>query len=174
MTTGVAAALAVGNTNTTIAANGSPPSSKGSGSPPSISNNNTSVDKNASTAASSGSSNRLQFNRLANERKTVHVMSANINKDVTKRDRQILASYNHAAAGAGGAASPNNNGGTTGANTLANHGVGTNLTNMNFQHQHYLNNNDRQATLDYNMTTGRSHTNASSFLQKLSSKFSRR
>ena len=176
MTTGVAS-LAGNTNNIATTANGSPSSSsKGSGSPPSIAaadNNNTSMDKNAGTASAAVSGNRLQFNRLANERKTVHIMSANANKDVTKRDRQILASYNHAAAAGGDVGAANNTTGT-GANTLANHGVGTNLTNLNFQHQHYLNSNDRQATLDYNMTTGRSHTNASSFLQKLSSKFTRR
>ena len=175
MTTGVALA---GNTSTTTnnnnpttvstTANGSPPSSNGSASPPSLFTATNNTSSNAGPPVSGG--NRLQFNRLANERKTVHVMSANINKNVTKGDRQILASYNHAAAGAGAQAAGQ---GASGANTLAG-GVGTNLTNMNFQHQHYLNSTDRQATLDYNMTTGRSHTNASSFLAKLSSKFSRR
>jgi hypothetical protein len=107
-------------------------------------------------------------------------MSANINKDVTKRDRQILASYNNSAGGQGTNGGVSSGGGSSaspskvgGANTLT-RADGTNLTNMNFQHQHYLNSNERQGTLDYNMTTGRSHTNAGSFLQKLSSKFSRR
>ena len=114
------------------------------------------------TTASSASSNsnRLLFNRLATERKTVHVMSANLNKDVSKRDRQILASYNHATA----------NSSTAGTGAAA--AAATNLTNNNYQNN-FLNN---QSTLDYNgmMTTGRSQTNASTFLQKLSSKFTRR
>jgi hypothetical protein len=96
-------------------------------------------------------------------------MNANINKDITKRDRQILASYN-------------NQGGMNQQQQGAN-GAGTNLTNaLNYPNQHYLNSAvggggsgmGHQNTLDYNMTTGRSHTNAGSFLQKLSSKFSRR
>lgn len=87
-------------------------------------------------------------------------MSANINKDLqNKRDKQVLNSYNqaNAQASAGGGAvalGPNN---TLNSNTLS--------------HQSYL---PGQSTLDYTMTTGRNHTNAGSFLQKLSSKFSRR
>ena len=127
-------------------------------------------NQQSSTSNNNNNNSRLQFNRLATERKTVHVMNANINKDITKRDRQILASYN-------------NQGGMNPHQQAAN---GTNLTNaLNYPNQHYLNSaaggggggsgmGHHQNTLDYNMTTGRSHTNAGSFLQKLSSKFSRR
>lgn len=102
-----------------------------------------------------GSNNRLQFNRLAAERKTVHVMNANLNKDVSKRDRQILASYNN-----------NSGAGTVGLTAGGN--ANTNLTNA----QNYQNNYSGN---EYGMmSTGRSQTNASSFLQKLSSKFTRR
>jgi hypothetical protein len=132
--------------------------------------NNSMVAQNSPNVAVASTNiaanNRLQFNRLATERKTVHVMNANINKDITKRDRQILASYNQS-------------GGPNGPNSQQ---TNTNLTNQaqlhNYQNQHYLNNTASAIqggnTLDYNMTTGRSHTNAGSFLQKLSSKFSRR
>ena len=110
------------------------------------------------TNNASGSNNRLQFNRLAAERKTVHVMNANLNKDVSKRDRQILASYNNNNAGGGA--------GTVGSTSGGN--ANTNLTNA----QNYQNN---YAGNEYGMmSTGRSQTNASSFLQKLSSKFTRR
>ena len=133
--------------------------------------NQTTSSNNASPSLnhanqSSIANNRLQFNRLATERKTVHVMNANLNKDVSKRDRQILASYNHAAAAAASG---------TGANSASTAAGGaaqcTNLKNS-LHHQHYL--NSGQGTLDYNMLSGRSHTNAGSFLQKLSSKFTRR
>ena len=50
-------------------------------------------------------------------------MNANINKDITNRDRQILASYN-------------NQGGMNPHQQAAN---GTNLTNaLNYPNQHYL------------------------------------
>ncbi len=107
-------------------------------------------------SGTNGSNNRLQFNRLAAERKTVHVMNANLNKDVSKRDRQILASYNNNGSGTGTVGS------TSGGN------ANTNLTNA----QNYQNNYSGN---EYGMmSTGRSQTNASSFLQKLSSKFTRR
>lgn len=96
----------------------------------------------------------MQFNRLATERKTVHVMSSNINKEIqNKRDKQLLNSYNQStlASQASGAYT-----GTLNSNTLT--------------HQSYV---PGQSTLDYTMNT-RSNTNAGSFLQKLSSKFSRR
>ncbi len=120
-------------------------------------------------STTSNNNNRLLFNRLANERKTVHVMSANLNKDVSKRDRQLINSYNHAAAAANGGAP----GGTAGASGLNTTTGTTNLTNAHNYQNNFLNN---QSTLDYNgmMATGRSHTNASTFLQKLSSKFTRR
>ena len=116
---------------------------------------------NGSSAANS--SNRLLFNRLATERKTVHVMNSNI-KEVSKRDRQILASYNNSGTGTSGTGTLTNGGGA---------GVGT-LTSNNASNLHQTYAMGNPSTLDYNMTTGRSHTNASSFLQKLSSKFTRR
>lgn len=117
--------------------------------------NSPAITQNGSSTSTNG--NRLLFNRLATERKTVHVMNSNL-KDVSKRDRQILASYNQT--------------GATG--TMTNGATGTltsnNATNL---HNNYAGMGN-PSTLDYNMTTGRSHTNASSFLQKLSSKFTRR
>jgi len=103
-------------------------------------------------------SNRLQFNRLAAERKTVHVMNANL-KNVSKNDRQILASYN------------NNSG--TGVGSTNGAAATTNLTNVQNYQNNYLNNS---VANDYNgmLTSGRSQTNATTFLQKLSSKFTRR
>lgn len=108
----------------------------------------------------SNTNNRLQFNRLAAERKTVHVMNANL-KNVSKNDRQILASYNNSATTASGVGS------TSGATAT------TNLTNAQNYQNNYLNN---QSGNEYNgmLTTGRSQTNTSTFLQKLSSKFTRR
>jgi hypothetical protein len=137
-------------------------------SPPSQHITSSTYTPNTNGVSSSGANtnNRLLFNRLATERKTEHVMSANLNKDVSKRDRQILASYNNAAAGA----SPGSASGHANTNAAAN----TNLTSVYQQNNNqYLNN---QSTLEYSgmMTTGRSQTNASTFLQKLSSKFTRR
>lgn len=155
-------AVALAGNNSSISSNQTPGANSSvntAGSPPPslyTANNNNINSANTNTALPG---HRLQFNRLAAERKTVHVMNANINKDVTKRDRQILASYNQAAASAAGGAGA--------GGTLS--GVGTNLTNV-YPHNYQAG----QSTLDYNMTTGRSHTNAGSFLQKLSSKFSRR
>lgn len=135
--------------------------------------NQTTTSTNASPSVNNANqssivNNRLQFNRLATERKTVHVMNANLNKDVSKRDRQILASYNHAAAAAASGTGANS------ASTAAGGGGAAQCTNLKnaLHHQHYL--NSGQGTLDYNMLSGRSHTNAGSFLQKLSSKFTRR
>ena len=108
-------------------------------------------------------SNRLLFNRLATERKTVHVMNSNL-KEVSKRDRQMLASYNNSGTGTG----------TSGTGTLTNGGGAGTLTSNNASNLHQTYAMGNPSTLDYNMTTGRSHTNASSFLQKLSSKFTRR
>ena len=151
-----------------------------------VANNNTSINTSsnqqaaaaAAAAAAAGTSTRLQFNRLASERKTVHVMNANL-KDVTKRDRQMLASYNHggaagAASGAAGGAAAGGGGGGGHHHQLAG-ATGTNLAS--YPNQNYLNSAGGVMAghqLDYNMTTGRSHTNTGSFLQKLSSKFSRR
>ena len=104
-------------------------------------------------------SNRLLFNRLATERKTVHVMGSNLNKDLPKRDRQMLSSYNHATANTAGGMNPGATGTLGGTNTL--------------QQNYFNNTNMGPSTLDYN-STGRSHTNGGSFLQKLSSKFTRR
>lgn len=134
-------------------------STKQSGSPPSQ-HNAPYPQPGTSSAMANSVNNRLQFNRLAAERKTVHVMNANLNKDLSKRDRQIIASYNNSAQGQAGVGS------TTGAAAT------TNLTNAQNYQNNYLNN---QSTNEYNgMNSGRSHTNASTFLQKLSSKFTRR
>ncbi len=136
-------------------------SAKQNGSPPTQHNTSNSIyAPGTSTAAANSVNNRLQFNRLAAERKTVHVMNANLNKDLSKRDRQIVASYNNAPGAAGV--------GLTGGAAAT-----TNLTNAQNYQNNYLNN---QSTNEYNgmMNSGRSHTNASTFLQKLSSKFTRR
>ena len=136
-------------------------SSKQNASPPSQHITASTYQPGTSTNAANGANNRLQFNRLAAERKTVHVMNANLNKDVSKRDRQILASYNNSGPGSAGVGS------TAGAAAT------TNLTNAQNYQNNYLNN---QSNNEYNgmMNSGRSHTNASTFLQKLSSKFTRR
>ena len=109
--------------------------------------------------------NRLLFNRLATERKTVHVMGSNLNKDLPKRDK-VLASYNHTslatATGGGGGMNPGATGTLSGTTGLQSHNA------------YYNNSSMGPSTLDYNMSTGRSHTNGASFLQKLSSKFTRR
>lgn len=148
-------ALANNNNNMTT----SSISTKQSGSPPSQ-HNAPYPQPGTSSAMANSVNNRLQFNRLAAERKTVHVMNANLNKDLSKRDRQIIASYNNSAQGQAGVGS------TTGAAAT------TNLTNAQNYQNNYLNN---QSTNEYNgMNSGRSHTNASTFLQKLSSKFTRR
>ncbi len=132
-------------------------SSKQNGSPPSQHITTSTYAPVTSSQVPNASNNRLQFNRLAAERKTVHVMNANL-KNVSKNDRQILASYNNSGAGVGS---------TNGATAT------TNLTNVQNYQNNYLNNSSAN---DYNgmFTTGRSQTNATTFLQKLSSKFTRR
>ena len=122
----------------------------------------TATPSTTNPVASTSTSNRLQFNRMAAERKTVHVMSDGLNKDLTKRNRPMLTTN------AAGNVTSHTVGGAMG-------GAGASGNNQ----QQYFNQSGYgggggQSTLDYNMTTGRSSTNASSFLQKLSSKFSRR
>jgi hypothetical protein len=108
------------------------------------------------TSSANPNSRLMQFNRLATERKTVHVMSSNINKDLQNKRDKLLNSYNQPhLTGAGGAATSS--------------GVG-NLNSNTLTHQSYV---PGQSTLDYTMNS-RSNTNTGSFLQKLSSKFSRR
>ena len=139
-------------------------------SPPSV--GTASINTNGSTSTSTtnnNNGNRLLFNRLANERKTVHVFNSNI-KDLAKRDRQLLSSYNHATGATtntGTLTNGTNGGGASNTGTLTSNNAATNL------HNNYTGMGN-PSTLDYNMTTGRSHTNTSSFLQKLSSKFTRR
>ena len=122
---------------------------------------------NATTAAAANNNtnaanNRLQFNRLATERKTVHGMTpfANKNEPAKQRDRQMLTTFNNAT---GGAAIGNVNSAGVGGSGVG--GVGSYNANAGVG-------GANQSSLDYNMTTGRN--NAGSFLQKLSSKFSRR
>ena len=115
-------------------------------------NNNNSNINNSNN--SSSTTNRLNFNRLANERKTVHVMN---NKDITKHNKQLYTAA----------------------------GIHSNLASNNYSavasginHQHNL--NGPSSTLDSHSSgggvgIGRNQTNATgSFLQKLSSKFTRR
>lgn len=129
---------------------------------------------NNQPGSSSSNSNRLQFNRLATERKTVHVMNSNLNKDIMsgKRQQQMLGQFNsnnnhqhHQSA----AYAPSN---ATGAGHTLN-GSATHHNNANTLHNYNdLGGLGNQSSLDYTMS-GRGQ-NASSFLQKLSSKFIRR
>jgi len=104
--------------------------------------NNTAT--NSPTNGASGSASGPYFNRLANERKTVHIM--NMNKDGGKKDKQL-------------------------ASALA--AVNAN----NYSNLHHFNgtNVGPSSTLDSHTGATRSQTNTTgSFLQKLSSKFTRR
>jgi hypothetical protein len=115
-------------------------------------NNGTSNIASASNAgghSSTGGGNRLNFNRLAAERKTVHVM--NMNKDLHKRDKQLLS-------------------GNIVPNLATNHNNFNAITGG-------MHLNGPSSTLDGHNSGGnsRSQTNTNgSFLQKLSSKFTRR
>lgn len=123
--------------------------------------NATTTSNNSTAASSAGGANRLAFNRLAHERKTVHVMN---NKDISKRDRQLFAAagmssnlaatHNNYSAIASGINHNNLNGpsSTLDSHSSSGAGGGRNQTNN-------INNNSN--------TSG-------SFLQKLSSKFTRR
>jgi hypothetical protein len=91
-------------------------------------------------------------------------MNSNLNKDLKQR-QQLLNNFNntnhhqsaaYSSIGTGGMPSGTLNG-VSNANTL----------------QNYNDYSGNQSSLDYTLS-GRSHTNASSFLQKLSSKFIRR
>ncbi len=105
----------------------------------------------SSNTAASNNNNRLNFNRLAAERKTVHVM--NINKDTNKRERQLL-------------------GGIT-PNLSSNHNNYSALTGT--IHTHHNINGPSSTLNSHNGGGNRNQTNQSgSFLQKLSSKFTRR
>jgi hypothetical protein len=114
------------------------------------SNNGVSNIASASNAGTNGSGgNRLNFNRLAAERKTVHVM--NMNKDLNKRDKQLLS-------------------GNIVPNLATNHNNFNAITGG-------MHLNGPSSTLDGHNSGGnsRSQTNTNgSFLQKLSSKFTRR
>lgn len=102
----------------------------------------TTTNTSGTNSPAANNSRLNQFNRLATERKTVHVMG--LGKEAPfKRDKQMM--NQSGAAGFSG-----------NSNTLS--------------HQSYV---PGQSTLDYTMNT-RSNTNAGSFLQKLSSKFTRR
>lgn len=133
-----------------------------------------------SSAASAAPTNRLQFNRLATERKTVHVMNNNMagalsgasqaNKSAAAGGGvkpQMLASYNAAAA-----AQATNNTNTLGTSTFNTYHHHHTFHNFNQPTTNMPGQNGGQNTLDYS-TTGRANA-AGSFLQKLSSKFSRR
>jgi hypothetical protein len=136
-----------------------------------LTNNNPSGSSAAQGAGSSSppqsngaaSANRLQFNRLATERKTVHVMNSNLNKDLKQR-QQLLNNFN------------NNNHQSAAYTSIGTAGMPSGILNGVSNANTLQNYNDlggNQSSLDYTLS-GRSHTNASSFLQKLSSKFIRR
>ncbi|RNA16943.1 hypothetical protein BpHYR1_024579, partial [Brachionus plicatilis] len=103
----------------------------------------TSAQNPAATVANSINSNNArlnQFNRLATERKTVHVMGLGRDNQMKRGDKPMAVAAGYAG----------------NSNTLS--------------HQSYV---PGQSTLDYTMNT-RSNTSHGSFLQKLSSKFTRR
>ena len=125
---------------------------------------NSSNNYNASSqpqATAGTASNRLQFNRLAQERKTVHVMNSGLSKDLKHR-QQLLNNFNNGGGGAGAGGI-----GHLHHQSLAYGGANSNTL------QNYTEYGGNQSSLDYTLS-GRSQTNTSSFLQKLSSKFIRR
>lgn len=117
-------------------------------------NNNSSLSNNTngsllqSSQTSSIVGNRLNFNRAAAERKTVHVM--NMNKDSSKKDKNntfgILSNHQNYSAISSGLNSQT-------SSTLDSHSA-TRASNNSSQFS--------------------SHTAGGSFLQRLSSKFTRR
>jgi hypothetical protein len=146
MTSAVATAAqqTIINTNNNINSNNINGSSSSSQTTTTTSTNNNNT--------ASATSNRLNFNRLANERKTVHVMN---NKDMTKNSKYSAAGMQ-----------PN----------LASNNYSAIASGINNQHNNL---NGPSSTLDSHSSggggIGRNQTNATgSFLQKLSSKFTRR